>query len=511
MERPAFLYKGEYYLLPDGYSAVDEFCREIAQFISEVSDDGDDSNNAIEVYVEHLAIKKSLPPYFVDSNIERQTLAIDTPELIYPTQVHILSREEYDARLLEMVKERCVGCARYGDDGDDSLDGHHEEMTIDGVCFTRREEGEESYNLLGGLNYCFKLFCDKKDELESLIDAGKLGDASNEIAEILSHMMPPLPVVLTAKLGGRYICCFSGVLNNMMSIVLGYLCDQLNRRDIGGWLFIPYIPEGFASLCEREFIAPEINYQVRVEARRYINLQIFSPGEDFGDFVPRFIALCDAIGENVLANSAVGIEWVNEPLSETHDIAELKRDANDIVSPALSSGIDLFVPPIVHFNQYDGDKNLVCMAATKYDYMTSLLSSNPELLFGGVRMLRPLNIWVGELFLDKYELMEKEKIDARFAAERVSASVSALLLDMEESGSIYHIGQMITTEHARFHFMIMQKDAALMRICALSPMLSGCGATLRVMRPDSTTEYEVGFEMRVISHTLMGGADDTHE
>lgn len=47
-------------------------------------------------------------------------------------EVTVLSKEEYDRRLMEIVKTKCIHCAHY-EEGD--LTGHHEKLTLDGECY----------------------------------------------------------------------------------------------------------------------------------------------------------------------------------------------------------------------------------------------------------------------------------------------------------------------------------------------------------------------------------------
>lgn len=72
---------------------------------------------------------------------EPLTVPINNPAAVYPVQVERLTQEEYNARLCEVVRGHCPGCKDYSPiSGDEaSLAGHHEEISLNGVCFFRWE------------------------------------------------------------------------------------------------------------------------------------------------------------------------------------------------------------------------------------------------------------------------------------------------------------------------------------------------------------------------------------
>ena len=65
--------------------------------------------------------------------------------LVYPAQVVLFSRKEYNDKLREIVKKHCGGCPNFSsvDETDESLEGHHEEISLDDVCFVREASENE--------------------------------------------------------------------------------------------------------------------------------------------------------------------------------------------------------------------------------------------------------------------------------------------------------------------------------------------------------------------------------
>ena len=84
----------------------------------------------------------SLAPYFI-SGYEKaaEKVQIDVPGEVYPVDVEILTQEEYNARLREVICEHCPGCKGYKPLSNNvrSLNGHFGEITLDKICFYRWE------------------------------------------------------------------------------------------------------------------------------------------------------------------------------------------------------------------------------------------------------------------------------------------------------------------------------------------------------------------------------------
>ena len=92
--------------------------------------------------VRRLKEENCMAPDFVYESVETEFLVIAAPERIFPVTVNLYTREEYDALLSKQVEKRCPGCLRYTDDGSEELTGHHREISLAGVCYSREEKGD---------------------------------------------------------------------------------------------------------------------------------------------------------------------------------------------------------------------------------------------------------------------------------------------------------------------------------------------------------------------------------
>lgn len=81
------------------------------------------------------------PVFLCDVPANPVPFRIDEAEEVYPVHVERLTTAEYNARLRQVILAHCPGCSSYGalTDSDESLSGHHREISLNGVCFYRWE------------------------------------------------------------------------------------------------------------------------------------------------------------------------------------------------------------------------------------------------------------------------------------------------------------------------------------------------------------------------------------
>ena len=138
----AFYYEDNYYLLPEAFSDYGEFIDTIR-------------NSHLPFEVQTVALRedhevcnysvkkgRSMAPYFLSGyHDEPVGVLIANAEGIYPAQVEIYDQEAYNEKLRNKILEICPGCLRYKPLSNrvQSLNGHFDEMGLDGVCFLRQE------------------------------------------------------------------------------------------------------------------------------------------------------------------------------------------------------------------------------------------------------------------------------------------------------------------------------------------------------------------------------------
>ena len=114
---------GDFYEFPEGITSIDEF----VDYLN-------------EHYHSFIKLKEFLTnnccePYFIESEWEWRYLNIAEIRYVRETEMHLLSKEEYERRLAEVVLGKCVNCKHYEEDFfGDNLEGHRTMISLDGDC-----------------------------------------------------------------------------------------------------------------------------------------------------------------------------------------------------------------------------------------------------------------------------------------------------------------------------------------------------------------------------------------
>ena len=207
-KRSAFLYEGRYYLLPDEAGSVAELIEKFGR--------------GEPCICRELLSDKCMAPYFVMEHSRRQKLRLKH-SLVFPVDVWVLSHEEYNERLRNLVEEHCPSCPHYHKTTSDarSLDGYHEEISLNRVCFMREHWEQQSLETARDyprvnewVQEFNKLF--PTLELEKKLDEGQLEQAREIFEENLgNYVVYALPPYLMGrKEEGGYYIYFTTFFNN---------------------------------------------------------------------------------------------------------------------------------------------------------------------------------------------------------------------------------------------------------------------------------------------------------
>ena len=98
--------------------------------------------NVTNTKVQRLTEKKCITPYFISEYSVEDDLLITEPEKAVPLILELMPEKEYNDRLRKILPEYCEGCRNFKPltPRDSSLNGHHEEISLNRVCFYRREQ-----------------------------------------------------------------------------------------------------------------------------------------------------------------------------------------------------------------------------------------------------------------------------------------------------------------------------------------------------------------------------------
>mgnify|MGYP000978514160 FL=1 len=171
----AFFYDYKYYLLPENCA------------------DTEDVKRLKGTEVVRLKEENCMAPDFIRESMSEEFLEILEPSRIFPVSVNLNTREEYDELLKKQVEKRCAGCRRYGGNSED-LTGHHREISLAGVCYSREDETDiPSFSRFA--EWLWEVLAEETNELASLIDKGEQKKFSEKINSRLKNFFLPLEIV----------------------------------------------------------------------------------------------------------------------------------------------------------------------------------------------------------------------------------------------------------------------------------------------------------------------------
>ena len=113
-----------YYYYPQNISCMDDFIKHV------------NSNYNSFIKLTHLETENCVFPYFIMEETKEVYVNVATMKKIMETEITVLPRHDYDIRLEQVVKKKCIDCVHYKEDAEgDNLKGHREKISLDGECW----------------------------------------------------------------------------------------------------------------------------------------------------------------------------------------------------------------------------------------------------------------------------------------------------------------------------------------------------------------------------------------
>ncbi len=296
----AVFYNFKYYIFPDEYADLSAI------------EDG------AEIKAKRLKEELCMAPNFIYESIEEETLTVENAKLLCSVKINLYSHEEYDKILAEQVHRVCPGCKRYIDNDDPSLDGHHREISLDGVCYEREDGKIASYALR--MWWFFDDLKEHLDELAKCIDKGNQKKFDKICRECAKYIQAPAQFIGGVR-DGKYCIYMQAGLDYDLSYTLSATAAAVSeQKNIGlsdaGWQVYPYIPAGVkkykGKIKDKTKLAaftPVNGYEQRYVVKLYC--------KDASDkkrqaVVDDFLAyLTDKIGEKAFLNGVQRMEFTD--------------------------------------------------------------------------------------------------------------------------------------------------------------------------------------------------------
>lgn len=476
----AVFYKFGYYILPEKYADLTAL------------------KNGVEIEARRLKEVRCMAPDFIYESIEDETLVVENVKLLFPVKVNLYTSEEYDKILLSQVRKVCPGCARFGDDS--SLDGHHREISLGGVCYEREDGSNVSYAMR--VWWFYDVLEDRLDELAQCIDKGDARKFDRICKQCARCISAPERFIGGIKDGKYCIFMKAGLEGNLSYALAAYTAKVGAQKNIGlsdaGWVVYPYIPAGIKAykgkIKEESKLAaltPAENCPDRYEVKLYCK------GTDekkrraaLKDFLDYFTY---KVGEDVFLNAVQSLEFTCEEgeLLTAAQIAEkfLSSDrAADTFPPNVNIGWAECDGALPYRRSCDGIT--VCPEVSQIAAEASLandFSFYGEIAYAYIFVpatedgISEIMATVGEYLGGEDKLPEPVVYAEDFIP---SFSVLGMFVCYSDEDIPYGIAFdcLVKDEKAFFRFMKI-----------LAPVLSFYGAKIVVVNDDGAMEYKSGF------------------
>lgn len=297
----AVFYNFKYYILPEAYA--DLSCIK----------DGD------EIKAKRLKEELCMAPDFIYESIAEEVLRVEDAKLLFPVKVNLYSHEEYDEILGRQVDKVCKGCARFIDDGSPSLDGHHREISLEGVCYEREEE-DDIPPYARRVFWFYEKLTDRLDELAACIDKGD-GKKFDKICKECADWITAPEKFIGGVKDGKYCIYMKAGLESGFHRTLyaytakigGYECNPFARA---GWVICPYIEAG--ALKYRGKIkdkTPIASLSVSEDNENAFDIVVYSKRGSDGDcekaFNEAYDYLVDKIGEDAVVKCVMSVSFTD--------------------------------------------------------------------------------------------------------------------------------------------------------------------------------------------------------
>ena len=114
----------DYYYYPQDISCIDDFIKYVNGHYNSF------------VKLTRFETENCTFPYFIREETKEVYVNVATIEKITEAEITVLPRLDYDIRLEQVVKKKCIDCVHYEEDAEgDNLKGHREKISLDGECW----------------------------------------------------------------------------------------------------------------------------------------------------------------------------------------------------------------------------------------------------------------------------------------------------------------------------------------------------------------------------------------
>lgn len=496
----AFFYRYKYYIFPQEYADLNKIS------------DGD------KIKAKRLKEERCMAPDFIYESIVEEEVEIADKNMLFPVSVNLYSGKEYDEILSKQIDKVCPGCSRFIDDDDETLDGHHREISLDGVCYERETDGDVPNYAVRSYLFLNRL-AEKTDEVKKLIDAGNMKKL-NKLCKSFGWI--PMPYVFFGdKKDGKYRLFWRGfVIGDIYQILLKFTANAaaLESSPIygQGLEIIPYIPQD-ADIKLKKFDLNEPLYGIEESSVPWaFELKIYSKKKLSEKKTDQKITalhnfLCNRKGEDAVSRTVTGYDVTYDRPKELVSLSQILEliDEKDNMFPENAKK---YPPPLpVFWENQDGalyGKRNFRGVTTCYEL--TVLGADPsqvsDINFNNCSAYAYLFVPCALDTCDKITNVVGEYV----ATEKDIPE--PLIIKEDYLGSFLYLGggecsqgddaNSAGMDGVVFDFLVTDENAFYRFVKILAPVLKAYNAKLVVVNDSGVNEYECGYKI-----TPAGGAE----
>lgn len=291
MKKAAF-YRGTLFLVPDEFDSFSSFVSDVKQHPMQV--------------VVTLHEIESLVPYFIDEHCEVKTVMISHPDELIEIDVDVLTRQDYDLKLSEKMKEMKLD--------DQPLHKMRSSLTLDGT-FVRAYNSSCYQESIKEFWECFKtkenLLKDGMDELCTQDDTLRM------MFQVYCGISYPQIRVYTRKHKNKYMMMVTSLADSLIQILVDAVIHQAPKELLKEWVFTSHLPKKIfqyrpvskdydvsrmpCTLVVKKTDFDHLRYDIVFEVEPYENFA-FACEENY-------LYMCSILGENVFHAVVHSFKW----------------------------------------------------------------------------------------------------------------------------------------------------------------------------------------------------------
>lgn len=495
-ELKAFFYEYKYYLLPEECGSVEDLKKQKTW------------------EVKRLKEELCMAPNFVYESMETEFLTIEDFSLVFPAEANLYPCEEYDEILRKQVDCVCPKCVRYTDDGDPSLNGHHREISLDGVCYLRETEDER-----WSFAYCAEVFwyriAKRTEELLKYIEKNKQEKIEKLFSEELEHFFLPNDVYAGYDENGPCIAfyandygCFPGI-----RLILKELADVANAEGSPmkeeGWTVYPYLPKGMAPVCKKpDYVQNPPRLFMRIEeGTDEVNVRFYEPklnrvkektAMQMSEAAYQYICYC--VGEDVLLGGCSTYQRVGGIPEDMQEVTPEELEKALLTSAEIEDRGVPFPAPMF-MGEYDEEPEMLPFKQNLQFAMTVCPEYSPEKknenMEGGNTIFESFGIVYAYLYMPKgnSEADFEERMNAfHWYLEHIDEYPEPIG-DGEKVNYMKHAGRTFAKEGICEDLMVFDEKAFFRWMRHLTPVLQGLNVKIVTVKRNGTVVYDPGYRI----------------